>query len=152
MLLMVDNWSVFLGWKNLRNRFSVSGRNRDKMASSEWKFPNVLRSVMSSLESLDLSALERPNSILITDRALTADKTCGSQFRRKVASYRPDVTGLWMQKKYSLHLPWLIRVKLFFLIDLEQGVVSDQHTTSTELTIPPLSLNKLVHIVITQDL
>ena len=59
---------------------SVSDRNRDKMALSDWEFPDASPSVMSSFYSLNLSSA---NSILITNKVLTADGAQGSQFRKK---------------------------------------------------------------------
>ena len=62
----------------------VSDRKRDKMASSDWEFPDALPSMTSLLESLNSSsAVAVWNSMLITDKLLTANKTKGSQFKKK---------------------------------------------------------------------
>ena len=53
---MVDDGSVFLGKKTTKNGEIAFNRNRDKMALSDWEFPDVLRSLTSSLESLNLSS------------------------------------------------------------------------------------------------
>ena len=52
--LMMDQCSS--GKTTTKNGEIAFNRNRDKMALSDWEFPDVLRSLTSSLESLNLSS------------------------------------------------------------------------------------------------
>ena len=71
----------------------MSGRNRNRIALSDFEFSNALFSIRSSSESLSLlAAFEVLILIRITGEALTADKTQGSQFRKKVVPYRWEIT------------------------------------------------------------
>ena len=70
-----------LAEKPAKSLFSMSDRNRDKIALSDWKFPNALPSMTSSSESLDLlSALEvfsaTKISALLMPLAMTWSATC----------------------------------------------------------------------------
>ena len=79
--------------KNQKNHFPWCLAETGTKWLCQTEFSNALYSTRSSSESLSsLAALEVLISIRITDEALTADKTQGSQFRKKVVPYRWEIT------------------------------------------------------------
>ena len=89
--LMIDQ--SFSAKKTEKSFSSMSDRSKDKMSSSDLEFldtPQVWHHYWS--HSICRLLWKCPNSILITDKMLTVDKTLGSLFWRKVVPYRLEIT------------------------------------------------------------